>query len=168
MNTDSRILIGKVSGCFGVKGWLKIFSYSDPRENITSYESWIIGDIYYKDVESKKNGKLIVAKLKGINNKESAMNFIGQKIEIEPQQLAQLNNNQFYWRDLIGLTVSNNKGITFGCIKNMLETGANDVIIVQGERQRLIPFIMDGSQNQTIISVNLNTKTMVVDWHEDD
>lgn len=168
MNTDSRILIGQVSGCFGVKGWLKIFSYSNPRENITTYKSWIIGGRLYESIESKKNGKLIVAKLNGIDDKETAATFMGQDIEIEQAQLPQLESNHYYWRDLIGLQVSNTQGVDFGKIKSLLETGANDVIIIKGDRERLIPYIADGSEHQTIIKVDLETQTMVVDWHEND
>lgn len=168
MNTDSRILIGQVSGCFGVKGWLKVFSYCQPRENITTYKSWIIGGKLYKSVESKKNGKLIIAKLKGINDKETAANLMGQDIEIEQEQLPQLEPNHYYWHDLIGLHVSNTQGVDFGKIKSLLETGANDVIIINGDKERLIPFIADGSEHQTIIKVDLDKQTMVVDWHEDD
>jgi 16S rRNA processing protein RimM len=164
MNPDSRILIGKVSGCFGVKGWLKIFSYSDPRENITTYKSWLVGDKLFDSVESKKNGKLIVAKLEGINDKETAQTFIGQKVEILQSQLRQLDTNQFYWKDLIGISVTNKQGVDLGIIKNMLETGSNDVIIIKGERERLMPYIAD----KTVIKVDLSNKTMLVDWHEDD
>ncbi|HFC31086.1 MAG TPA: ribosome maturation factor RimM [Oceanospirillales bacterium] len=164
MNKDSRILVGKVSGCFGVKGWLKIFSYCDPRENIASYESWLLGDKLYDSIEVKKQGKLIIAKLKGIDDKDTAMTFLGQKIEIYASQLQKLNNQQFYWRDLIGLKVSNTHGIEFGKIASMLETGSNDVIVIKGKRERLVPFIM----NKTVVEVDLDAKTMVVDWHEDD
>ncbi|MCF6318007.1 MAG: ribosome maturation factor RimM [Proteobacteria bacterium] len=170
MNKDSRILIGQVSGCFGVKGWLKVFSYSDPRENITSYKSWIIDGKLFESIQSKKNGKLVVAKLEGVDNKETAQTFIGKKIEIEPQQLANLDNGQFYWRDLVGLNVSNVDGIAFGQIKSMLDTGANDVMVVKGvevgndNRERLIPFII----GNTVIKVDLEQQTLLVNWHEDD
>lgn len=164
MKNDSRILIGQVSGCFGVKGWLKIFSYSDPRENITTYESWIIDGELYDSIQSKKNGKLIVAKLKGIDDIETAQTFIGKKIEIERQQLHDLNDEQYYWRDLVGLEVTNKEGVVFGTVKNMLDTGANDVMIIKGTRERLIPFIM----GNTVINVDLKNSTLLVDWHEDD
>ena len=167
MNKDSRILIGKVSGCFGVKGWLKVFSYSDPRENITRYKSWYVNGKLYDNIQSKKHSKLIVAKLEGIEDKETAMTFIGQNIEIDVSQLEQLNDEHFYWRDLVGLNVTNTKGISFGKVKSLLETGTHDVIVIKGnkgDRERLIPFIM----NNTIIKVDLNEKTIVVDWHEDD
>jgi 16S rRNA processing protein RimM len=165
---DSRILIGKVSGCFGVKGWIKVFSYCDPRENITTYKSWIIGNKNYDSVESKRNGKLIVAKLAGIEDKDSALTLMGQTIEIEKQQLSQLPTDNYYWHDLVGLEVINTNGVSFGKIKSMLETGANDVVIVKGERERLIPYITDDTDDRTIIKVDLQQKTLLVDWHEDD
>jgi 16S rRNA processing protein RimM len=168
MNKDSRVLVGKVSGCFGVKGWLKIFSYCDPRENITTYKSWIVGGKVFDSVESKRNGKLIVAKLKGIDDKDIAMTLIGQTVEIREDQLERLRSDQFYWRDLVGLEVTNTKGIAFGKITNLLETGANDVIIIKGERERLVPYITDADNGRTVIEVDIEKKTMVVEWHEDD
>lgn len=165
MKNNSQILIGQVSGCFGVKGWLKVFSYSDPRENITTYKDWIIDGKLYESVQSKKNGKLIVAKLKDIDDKEAAQSFIGKNIEIKQSQLKKLDGQQYYWRDLIGLDVINTQGIKFGKVKNMLETGANDVMIIQAsDRERLIPFIMD----YTVIKVDIKNGSMLVDWHEDD
>ncbi len=168
MIKDSRILVGKVSGCFGVKGWLKIFSYCNPRENITTYKSWIVDGKVFDSVESKRNGKLIVAKLKGIDDKDTAMTLIGQSVEIREDQLEQLPSNQYYWRDLIGLKVTNTKGIALGTITNLLETGANDVLIIKGERERLIPYITENDNNKTVIAVDLDNKTMTVEWHEDD
>ncbi|MCF6288013.1 MAG: ribosome maturation factor RimM [Proteobacteria bacterium] len=164
MPTDERLLIGKVSGCFGVQGWLKIFSYSNPRENITTYKSWIINNKVFDLVVAKKHGKLIVAKLEGIDDKDTALLMIGQKIEIDTQQLAELDGSQFYWRDLVGLDVTNTNGIEFGKLQSILETAAHDVIFVQGEKQRVIPFIM----GSTILTVDLDKNTMLVDWHEDD
>jgi 16S rRNA processing protein RimM len=165
MKNNSQILIGQVSGCFGVKGWLKVFSYSDPRENITTYKDWIIDGKLYESVQSKKNGKLIVAKLKDIDDKEAAQSFIGKNIEIKQSQLKKLDGQQYYWRDLIGLDVINTQGIKFGKVKNMLETGANDVMIIQAsDRERLIPFIL----GNTVIKVDIKNGSMLVDWHEDD
>lgn len=167
MNKDSQIIVGKVSGCFGVRGWLKIFSYCDPRENIITYKNWNVGDSLFSDVEAKKHGKLILAKLKGINDKDTAQTLIGSIISIEKDQLIELNTGEHYWHDLMGLEVSNKKGIQFGKITSLLETGVHDVIVVTGDRERLIPYITDES-NKTIIDVDLTTKTMTVDWHEDD
>lgn len=164
MTASKRILIGKISGCFGVKGWLKIFSYCQPRDNITSYDRWIVNDKVYCAVESVKHGKLVLAKLDGIDDKDSALAMLGQKIEIDKQQLEDLEDEQYYWHDLIGLQVTNKAGVDFGTVHSLMETGADDVMIVDGERQRIIPFIM----HRFIIEVNLAQNSMLVDWHEDD
>ena len=119
MNKDSRILIGKVSGCFGVKGWLKIFSYTEPRENITSYKKWLIDGKSYDSTAAKKHGKLIIVKLDGVDDKDRATTFLGKKIEIESEQLHALEKGEYYWKDLIGLQVSNQDGVEFGIIKNL-------------------------------------------------
>lgn len=167
MNQNSRILIGKISGCFGVKGWLKIFSYSEPRENITTYKKWLIDGKTYDSFEAKKQGKLIIAKLEGIDDKDAAMSFLGKQIEIESAQLQTLEEGEFYWRDLEGLQVSNQDDVVFGRLHSIIETGAQDVIVVKDvemKRERLIPFIY----GHTILNVDLDNKTMKVDWHEDD
>ncbi|VAW39757.1 16S rRNA processing protein RimM [hydrothermal vent metagenome] len=169
MQQNRRILIGKVSGCFGVKGWLKIFSYCNPRENITAYKSWIVANQHYDSIQAKKHGKLIVAKLAGIDDIETAQALINQDVEIDRQQLAKLADTQFYWHDLIGLQVSNTKGVNFGKITTLLETGANDVIVVKSDKvERLIPYIIEPSANKTIIKIDLAENIMLVDWHEDD
>ncbi|HOP23116.1 MAG TPA: ribosome maturation factor RimM [Gammaproteobacteria bacterium] len=164
MTDNGRILIGKISGCFGIKGWVKVFSYSNPRENICTYKDWLIDGTLFKSVQSKKHGKNIVAKLKDVDSIEEAQMFIGQKIEITEQQLPKLKNDEYYWNDLIGLDVSNTNGISFGEIVNLMETGVNDVLIVKGNRERLIPFLIP----ETVLNVDLENKTMLVDWHEDD
>ena len=164
MTDNGRILIGKISGCFGIKGWVKVFSYSNTRENICTYKDWLIDGTLFKSVQSKKHGKNIVAKLKDVDSIEEAQMFIGQKIEITEQQLPKLKNDEYYWNDLIGLDVSNTNGISFGEIVNLMETGVNDVLIVKGNRERLIPFLIP----ETVLNVDLENKTMLVDWHEDD
>jgi len=166
--TNKRILIGEVSGCFGVKGWLKIFSYAQPRENIANYKNWYVDGILYKSVQAKKNSKLIVAKIDGVEDKESAQAFIGKTIEVDKADLKALSANEYYWHDLVGLTVVNQDELVFGRIKSLLETGAHDVIIVapldkQG-RERLIPYLY----GQTVVKVDLENKIMQVNWHEDD
>jgi 16S rRNA processing protein RimM len=167
MTQNSRILIGEISGCFGVNGWLKVFSFSHPRENITKYKNWLIDGKEFQRVESRKHSKLIIAKLDGVDDKDTALTFLGKKIEITEEQLEQLETGEYYWRDLVGLEVTNTRNIPFGTVDSLLETGAHDVIVVkdtESKRERLIPFLMDN----TILKVDLIAKTMLVDWHEDD
>jgi 16S rRNA processing protein RimM len=159
-----HINVGKISGVFGVKGWIKAFSFTDPRENILNYSPWLLK----KDSETrsvsviggKLQGKAVVAQLDGINDRNQAAGFIGWDIVITSEQLPKAAKGEYYWSDLIGLNVETTLGVQLGVVVSLLETGANDVLIVQGERERVIPFL----QKQTIMNIDLDAGRIVVDW----
>ncbi|MEY3807278.1 MAG: hypothetical protein RI893_254 [Pseudomonadota bacterium] len=162
--SEQHISVGKISGVFGIKGWVKVFSFTDPRENILTYSPWLLK----KNDETKTvtivdgqlQGKTIVAQLAGIDDRNQAESLMGWDIFISPEQLPKTAKDEYYWSDLIGLTVETIDGVQFGMVDSLLETGANDVLIVQGERERVIPFL----QGQTIISVDLDAGKIIVDW----
>lgn len=162
--SEQHISVGKISGVFGIKGWVKVFSFTDPRENILTYSPWLLK----KNDETKTiaivdgqlQGKTIVAQLAGIDDRNHAESLMGWDIFINPEQLPKTAKDEYYWSDLIGLTVETIDGVQFGVVDSLLETGANDVLIVQGERERVIPFL----QGQTIISVDLDAGKITVDW----
>lgn len=159
--------VGHISGVFGVKGWLKIFANTDKKENILSYKPWYIerGNVRkaVKVKIGKPHGKTIIALLDGIDDRNEAERWVGSDIYITVDQLPNLREDEFYWSDLIGLNVVSTTGETFGVIDEMLETGANDVIVVKGDRERLIPFVLD----QVVKSVDLDKQQMTVDWDAD-
>ncbi len=164
MSKQQHISVGKISGVFGIKGWVKVFSFTDPRENILTYSPWLLikGDeIKSVDVvDGQLQGKTIVAQLNGINDRDQAASLMGWDIFITRDQLPKAAKGEYYWSQLIGLSVETVQGVQLGVIDSLLETGANDVIIVQGERERVIPFL----QGQTVINVDLNAGRMIVDW----
>ncbi len=167
MSKLQHINVGKVSGVFGVKGWVKVFSFTDDRENIIHYSPWLLK----KDNETKSfnvtdghlQGKAVVAQLDGINDRDEAASLMGWDIFISPNQLPKAAKDEYYWSDLIGLRVETNLGVQLGIVESLLETGANDVVIVKGERERVIPFL----QGQTIVNIDLAVGMMVVDWDPD-
>lgn len=164
MSKQQHISVGKISGVFGIKGWVKVFSFTDPRENILTYSPWLLK----KDNETKTvsvvdgqlQGKTIVAQLTGVNDRNQAESLMGWDIFITQEQLPNAAKDEYYWSDLIGLHVETVDGVQLGRVDSLLETGANDVIIVQGERERVIPFL----QGQTIVSVDLVAGKIIVDW----
>lgn len=164
MSRQQQINIGRISGVFGVKGWLKVFSFTDSRENILNYSPWLLK----KDsetrlvavIDGKLQGKAVVAQLDGINDRDQAASLMGWDIFITPEQLPKAAKGEYYWSDLIGLKVETNLGVQLGVVDCLLETGANDVLLVKGERERVIPFL----QGQTIINIDLDAGRMVVDW----
>lgn len=164
MSARKDINVGRISGVFGVKGWLKVFSFTDPRENILSYSPWLLkkgGEIKQLDViDGSLHGKAIIAWLDGIDDRDQAAGLIGWEIFITHDQLPKTTEGEYYWSDLIGLKVETVDGVPLGVVGSLLETGANDVLVVQGERERAIPFL----QGQTIINIDLDAGSIIVDW----
>lgn len=164
MSEQQYISVGKVSGVFGIKGWVKVFSFTDPRENILTYSPWLLkkGDQTktVNVVDGQLQGKTIVAQLSDVNDRNQAEMLMGWDVFITEDQLPKAAKGEYYWSDLIGLNVETIDGIQLGVVDSLLETGANDVIIVQGERERVIPFL----QGRTIINIDLDAGKIVVDW----
>lgn len=162
--SGEMLVLGKISGVYGVKGWVKLFSDTEPRDGILDYEHYFLKE---KDqwrplelIEGRKQGKGVVVKIEGCDDRDQAMLLIGSEIAITNDQLEELAENEYYWKDLIGLAVLNQDNVDLGTVDNMMETGANDVLIVKGDRERLIPF----TQGHTVLEVNLDEKVIRVDW----
>ena len=158
------VIVGKINGLYGVKGWLKIFSYTDPKENILNYTPWLINGQLIDLEDGKPQGKGIIAKLKGVDDRNQAMAFLQTEISIQREQLPILPTDEFYWSDLIGLRVINEEGIDLGSIFELFETGANDVIVVKNQNiERLIPFVW----NDIVEHIDLEKREMRVRWDVD-
>ena len=160
------ICVGHIIGAQGVKGWVKVFSNTSPRENILNYSPWQIktGDrIETAEVSGRLQGKNVVVKLAGVEDREQAIELVGSRIFIMSEQLPNLDEGDYYWSDLIGLEVESLQAEPLGTIEMMMETGANDVMVLRGDRERLIPFVMDDVVKQ----IDLTNKRIVVDWKPD-
>lgn len=160
--------VGQVSGVFGVKGWVKVFSFTDPRENILQYSPWFLQKNNqvkeYKLIGGRRQGSLVVAELQDVADRDQAAELMGSEILILKKQLPKPESGEYYWADLIGLDVQNQEGIRLGTVDNLMETGANDVlVVVDGDTERLIPFL----QQSTVIKVDLDNGLIVVDWDPD-
>lgn len=162
--SDQHINVGKISGVFGVKGWIKVFSFTDPRENILGYSPWLLKkgseEKIYKVVDGQLHGKAIIARLDSVDDRDQAELLTGWDVLIGRSQLPKADKDEYYWDELIGLNVETDQGVSLGVVENLLETGANDVLIVQGERDRAVPFL----QGQTILSIDLDAGKIIVDW----
>jgi len=165
--TEEFVCVGKVSGIFGVKGWIKVYSYTETRENILTYSPWTLTkgkeSKEVQVIDGRRHGKTVVARLEGINDRDDAAELNGWEIFIHADQLPKAKQGEYYWADLVGLQVKTVEGTDLGIVQQMLETGANDVVVVLGERERLIPFL----QGQTIIKIDLLAGEMLVDWDAD-
>ena len=163
---DKKIVpLGHVSGVHGVKGWVKIHSLTEPREAIFEYQPWLLGDSReeVRVREGKKHGNRLIALFEDINDREAAEALVHRNIAVYREQFPETEAGEFYWTDIVGLRVELEDGTELGTIDNLLATGANDVLVVKGDRERLIPFV----QGQYVISVDLENGVIVVDWDRD-
>ncbi|WP_412842134.1 ribosome maturation factor RimM [Cognaticolwellia aestuarii] len=165
------VTLGKVGAVYGIKGWLKIHSFTDDQEAILDYFPWSlklgnkIQSVEITDWRKHNNG--IVVKVAGIDDRDIAQKLVGSEIFVSEDALSDLPEGEFYWRDLIGMTVVTDKGYDLGQVSDIMETGANDVLVVKanlkdgfGKKERLIPYLMD----QVILSVSTENKQICVDW----
>jgi len=164
---DSWLNLGKISGVFGIKGWLKIYANTDDKKDILSYQPWYIERnkklLPVKLIAGKPHGKTIIAQFEGIDDRNEAETWVGCEIYIPADQLPKLGKDEYYWTELIGLEVFTNDGGSLGVVDHLLETGANDVLVLKGDRERLIPYVM----GQVIKSIDLDKRQMNVDWDAD-
>jgi len=163
----TRVSIGRINGLYGVRGWIKVFSYARPITNILNYSPWqLYQHGQWQTVslsEGQAHGKGIIVRLDSISNRDEAARLVGSEIAVNREQLPPTPKGEYYWADLIGLTVVNREDITLGQVDHLLETGANDVLVVKGERERLIPFLPE----QVVVDVDLAQSVLRVDWDED-
>ena len=161
-----NITLGKIVGVFGIKGWVKVFSETRPREQIFSYSPWLL-EVKGRTVEvelldGRQQGKGLIASLKGYTDCDAARQLIGADITISEEGLPATGTDEYYWSQLTGLSVVNQQGIELGEVANLFETGANDVMVVKGDKERLIPFT-----EFAVHEVDLDNKKIIVDWDAD-
>ncbi|MCY4148711.1 MAG: ribosome maturation factor RimM [Gammaproteobacteria bacterium] len=164
---DSPIVIGRIVGHHGLKGWVKVDSFTRPREQFREYQTILVGKKgTWKQVrieEHKAHSRNLLIRLGECESREQAEPVIGADIAIEHDQLTELSEGEYYWIDLIGLSAVNLQGAELGTISRIIETGANDVIVAQsGQAEILIPWIPDVIRN-----VDLEERLIVVDWQQD-
>ena len=160
---DELIRVGHILGAQGIKGWVRVFSHTSPRENIVAYGPWLVerdGQREWVEIRGRQQGKHIVAKLDGVDDRNQAEALSGCGLYISARQLPRLPAGDYYWSELIGLEVQSLRAEPLGVIESMLETGADDVMVLSGDRERLIPFVID----EIVREIDLEARRMVVDW----
>lgn len=166
--SDSFVIVGRLGTAHGIKGWLKVTSFTEPRENLFDYSPWYIkrnGDWQVIDVEAARaQGKGLVVQLKGVGDRNEALALRGTDIAVSRDQLPALEQDEYYWTDLVGLTVVTTEDVLLGVVTEVFATGANDVLVVEAnDKRRLVPFV----QGQVIKQIDLDSARMCVDWDPD-
>ncbi len=168
---NEKIVMGKFGATYGIRGWLKVISYTDNAENIFDYSPWYLNQkgkwVEYKVESWKRHGQGYVCKLEGLEVREEAQLLTNFEIAVNPASLPELSEDEFYWRELFGMQVVTTKGYSLGEVTDLLETGSNDVLVVKanlkdafGQKERLIPYL----EEQVIINVDREAQRIEVDW----
>ncbi|WP_261843525.1 ribosome maturation factor RimM [Aliamphritea ceti] len=170
LTSEQTTIVGRITTIYGVKGWVKIYSHTEPMESILDYSPWLLNRngqwLPVKISDGKKHGKGLVAKLTGVDDREVARDYCGLDIAIETSLLPALDTGEFYWSQLEKLNVITESGEQLGKVSHLIATGSNDVLVVKGNgqsidrRERLIPYLPD----QVIKEINLDEGTIRVDW----
>jgi 16S rRNA processing protein RimM len=161
------VVMGKIVAAQGILGWVKVQTFTEYLDSLLDYDTWYVGNENawrpLQVLEAGVHGKVLVAKLEGVADRTAAEKYKGQLIAVPRAELPEQEEGEYYWSDLVGLSVENLAGVKFGIVDSLLETGANDVLVVKGENgETLIPFIAS-----VIQQVSLKDKTIRVDWQAD-
>jgi len=174
-----EVIVGKISGVYGIKGWVKVYSYTRPIEGILQYKTWLLGrpspsgkpagadeKQAIELIEGRQQGKGIVARLAGYDDRDKVRVLIDREISVPRSELPALPEGLYYWSDLEGLTVISMQGETLGKVNHLMETGANDVVVVNPEgeptKECLLPYVPE-----VVKEIDLEKGTMRVDWQLD-
>lgn len=163
------IVVGRIGSPHGIQGWMKLFSYTHPLDNILHYTNWFIEapdgwqplDRENIQTQITSDGHIRI-KFMHCETPESARLYTNLLISIPREQLPTLSLGDYYWSDLEGLQVVNTAGAIFGRVDHLFETGANDVLVIKGDRERLVPYIKD-----VVLKVDLEGGRILVDWDAD-
>jgi 16S rRNA processing protein RimM len=187
-NETSMLLAGKITGAYGIKGWVKIFALTEQIENILAFPALFLkersGMKLVEIVEGKRHGKGLIARLGGVDNRDAAEALRGRELWMSSADLPQLEEGDFYWHELTGMQVWSDGGVAgaaespydskdlllLGVVDHMLETGANDVMVLApcegsiDDRERLLPYLV----GSVVMRVDRERGRIDVAWHPDD
>lgn len=160
------VVMGRIAAPFGIKGWIKVQTFTQSVDSLLDYPAWWLGRggrwEERKVEEGGVHGRALIAKLAGCDDREAAARVKGLEIAVPRSELPVSADGEYYWSELIGLEVANREGVALGRIAGLLETGVNQVLVVHGERERLIPFV-----EAVVVSVDVAGGLLVVDWGAD-
>ena len=167
-DNERRILLGRIVGAFGIRGQIKIESWTEPRDAIFRYQPWILRDALgnerpFDGARGKESGKHLVATFPEVTDRDVVEAMRGTDIYVLRSALPPPKAGEFYWIDLEGFSVVNLEGVDFGTVSHLFSTGANDVLVARGDRERLIPFL----EPDYIRSVDFDAGLVTVDWDAD-
>ncbi len=164
---DAPLVMGRIAAPYGVKGWVRVVTFTETPANLLAYSPWYLkregGWQAVELLDGREHGKGLVAQLAGCDDRDKAAALSGSEIGVYRSQLPVPDSDEYYWSDLVGMQVFTTRDVLLGVVDHLIETGANDVLVIRGERECLVPFIRD----QVIKSVDIAAGVIRVDWDPD-
>ena len=161
------VVLGRIGAPFGVQGWVRVQSYTDPPEGIAGYSSWELarnGSLGRWSVrEWKRAGRHVAVRLEGVDSREQARALTGAEVRVERSELPPTAPGEYYWHDLIGLEAFGQSGAPLGRVSGILELPAHPVLVLEDDRERLVPLVPE-----RLVAVDLEAGRLTLDWHPDD
>lgn len=169
MATDDLVVVGSLGAPHGVRGWIKVNSALVPPASLLDFDTWLLADgpdaWTQVDIKSSRSaGRTLTVLLDACEDRDTAASLTGLEIALPRAALPPAEEGEYYWQDLLGMQVVNLEGFELGTIKDLMETGANDVLVLEGPQERLVPFVMD----EVVKTVDFEAQVVTVDWHQDD
>lgn len=155
-----RVELGRVTGAFGIKGWIRLHSHTAPPEGILRYRRWLVDGREWKVLDGHAQGSSVAASLEGLEDRNAAEAMRGAVIEVPRAALPKPKPGEFYWSDVLGSEVVSTTGAKLGTLESVAHNGAQDVMVVRGERERLIPAV----PGPIVKTVDPKAKRIVVEW----
>ena len=166
-NPERRILVARVVGAFGVRGEVKLLSFTDPLKQVLKYQPGIMVhqgvEKEITEIRARETNKGLTVFFPDIEDRDAAEALTGAEVWVPRSRLPAPKAGEYYWIDLEGMQVNNLEGVDFGKVSHLFNNGANDVMFVQGERVRLLPFVMD----DYITKIDFEARQITVDWDAD-
>ena len=158
------MLCGYVSGVYGVRGWVKVYSYTRPIDNLLQYRPWQLRADRDSNIHEPESGRRtsrgLIAKLRGVDDRDQAEALRGQEIWIDSAQFPALPKGEYYHRELLGLAAYDQHQQALGTVDQVLETAAHDVLLIRGEQEYLIPY----APGETVLNVDLEQRRIDLRW----
>lgn len=167
---DREIVVGRVGRPHGLKGWCRVWSFTEPQHELLEYPTLIArhgvrrSTLKIADIQADARDRTLLLRFEGFDDRDAVQALGSAELLVRRAEMPAPAPGEYYWADLEGLEVRNRQGISLGTVDHLLQTGANDVLVLRGERERLIPFV----QGQVVLEVDIAGGRMQVDWHPDD
>jgi len=159
-----RAVLGRLGAAFGVRGWIRVHPLTSLLETLLEHPIWQLkvqgAWREYRLVEAKVHGGALVALLEGFTDRDQTQALKGREVAVWADELPQLEPGEYYWSQLIGLQVETDTGVKLGVVDRFMETGANDVFVVNGDREHWLPYL----PGDVVLQVDLESRCMTVNW----